>query len=131
MVSGGVESEQLERLQIIDENIFDEVQFILDQRSQKNDQKQQIARTTRGKTLLSGNIYCAHCGHRMVSASHIDGYTRADGTVCRKRIYRYLCTTKAMKRGVCEGQSVYSAPKIDKAVIEILKTYLAKIRSTP
>ena len=26
---------------------------------------------------------------------------------------------------------MYSAPKIDKAVIEILKTYLAKIRSTP
>ena len=131
MVSGGVESEQLERLQIIDENIFDEVQFILEQRSQKNDQKQQIARTTKGSTLLSGNIYCAHCGHKMVSTSHVDGYTRADGTVCQKRIYRYLCTAKAMKRGACEGQSVYSAPKIDKAVIEILKTYLAKIRSTP
>ena len=36
-----------------------------------------------------------------------------------------------MKRGICEGQSVYSAPKIERAVTEILKTYLAKIRSTP
>ena len=36
-----------------------------------------------------------------------------------------------MKRGECSGQSVYSAPKIDRAVTEILKTYLAKIRSTP
>ena len=52
MVSGGVESERLERLQIIDQNIFDQAQFILQQRSQKNDQKQQIARTTKGSTLL-------------------------------------------------------------------------------
>ena len=36
-----------------------------------------------------------------------------------------------MKRGVCEGQAVYSAPKIDRTVTEILKTYLAKIRATP
>lgn len=131
MVSGGVESERIERLQIIDQNIFDQAQFILEQRSQKNEQKQQIARTTKGSTLLSGNIYCAHCGKRMVSTSHMDRYSRADGTVFQRRVYRYLCTTKAMKRGECSGQSVYSAPKIDMAVTEILKKYLAKIRSTP
>ena len=131
IVSGGVESEQIERLQIIDENIFDEVQYILKQRSQKNDEKQQIARTTKGSTLLSGNIYCAHCGKKMVSTSHTDNYKRADGTVCSKREYRYICTAKAMKRGKCDGQSAYVAYKIDQAVTEILKSYLSKIKSTP
>ena len=88
MVSGGVESERLERLQIIDQNIFDQAQFILQQRSQKNDQKQQIARTTKGSTLLSGNIYCGHCGQKLVATSYIDRYVRADGTDCAKRRQR-------------------------------------------
>lgn len=72
LVSGGVESPYIERLHIIDENIFDQAQFILKQRSSKNEEKQQIARTTKGSTLLSGNIYCAHCGQKMVSTSYID-----------------------------------------------------------
>ena len=44
---------------------------------------------------------------------------------------RYICTAKAMKRGKCDGQSAYVAQKIDKAVTEILKTYLSKIKSKP
>ena len=76
LVSGGVESPYIERLHIIDENIFEQAQFILKQRSSKNEEKQQIARTTKGSTLLSGNIYCAHCGQKMVSTSYIDRYDR-------------------------------------------------------
>ena len=131
MVSGGVESERLERLQIIDQNIFDQAQFILQQRSQKNDQKQQIARTTKGSTLLSGNIYCGHCGQKLVSTSYIDRYIRTDGTECANRRQRYICTAKAMKRGACDGQSAYVAHRIDSAVTEILRKYLSMIRSTP
>lgn len=131
LVSGGVESEQLERLKIIDENIFDQAQYILQQRSQKNEQKQQIARTTKGSTLLSGNIYCAHCGQKMVSTSYIDRYDRTDGTQYMVRRQRYICTAKAMKRGSCDGQSAYVAHKIDGAVTDILRKYLSMIRSTP
>ena len=59
LVSDGVESLYIERLHIIDENIFDQAQFILKQRSSKNEEKQQIARTTKGSTLLSGKyILC-------------------------------------------------------------------------
>ena len=36
-----------------------------------------------------------------------------------------------MKRGKCDGQSAYVAYKIDKAVTEILKSYLSKIKLTP
>lgn len=66
---------------IIDENIFDQAQFILNQRSSKNEEKQQIAKTTKGSTLLSGNIYCAHCGQKMVSTSYIDRYDRGQTAV--------------------------------------------------
>ena len=130
-VSGGVESPYIEKLHIIDENIFDQAQFILKQRSSKNEEKQQIARTTKGSTLLSGNIYCAHCGQKMVSTSYIDRYDRADGSQYRVRRQRYICTNKAMKRGACDGQSAYVAHKIDGAVLATLKDYLSKIKSTP
>ena len=60
----------MERLRIVDENVFEQAQYILVQRSQKNDEKQQIARTTKGSTLLSGNVYCAHCGNKMISTSY-------------------------------------------------------------
>ena len=130
-ISGGVESPYIERLHIIDENIFDQAQFILKQRSSKNEEKQQIARTTKGSTLLSGNIYCAHCGQKMVSTSYIDRYDRADGSQYRVRRQRYICTNKAMKRGACDGQSAYVAHKIDGAVLATLRDYLAKIKSTP
>lgn len=131
LVSGGVESPYIERLHIIDENIFDQAQYILKQRSSKNEEKQQIARTTKGSTLLSGNIYCAHCGQKMVSTSYIDRYDRADGSQYRVRRQQYICTNKAMKRGACDGQSAYAAHRIDGAVLETLRDYLAKIKSTP
>ena len=128
LVSDGVESPYIERLHIINENIFDQAQFILKQRSSKNEEKQQIARTTKGSTLLSGNIYCAHCGQKMVSTSYIDRYDRADGSQYRVRRQRYICTNKAMKRGACDGQSAYVAHRIDGAVLATLRDYLAKIK---
>lgn len=131
MISGGVESPYIERLHIIDENIFEQAQFILKQRSSKNEKKQQIARTTKGSTLLSGNIYCAHCGQKMVSTSYVDKYDRADGSQYKVRRQRYICTNKAMKRGACDGQSAYVAHRIDGAVLATLRDYLAKIKSTP
>ena len=131
LIAGGVESPYMERLQIVDENVFEQAQYILVQRSQKNDEKQQIARTTKGSTLLSGNVYCAHCGNKMISTSYIDRYDRADGTQYKVRRQRYICTNKAMHRGACDGQSAYVAQRIDGAVIEILKSYLSMIKSTP
>ena len=97
----------------------------------KNDEKRQIERTTKGSTLLSGNVYCAHCGNKMISTSYIDRYDRADGTQYKVRRQRYICTNKAMHRGACDGQSAYVAQRIDGAVIEILKSYLSMIKSTP
>ena len=131
LISGGVESPYIEKLKIVEENVFEQAQFILKQRSSKNEEKQQIARTTKGSTLLSGNIYCAHCGQKMVSTSYIDKYNRADGSQYKVRRQRYICTNKAMKRGVCEGQSAYVAHRIDGAVLGTLRDYLTKIKSTP
>lgn len=129
-VSGNVVSPQMEHLQIIDETLFDEVQKILLARSSKNSEKSQIARTTKGKTLLSGNLYCGHCGDRLIATSYVDRHFRADGSKHEVRRQRYICVKKSRKRGVCDGQSGYVSTKIDGAVETIVREYLEKIKAT-
>jgi DNA invertase Pin-like site-specific DNA recombinase len=130
-VAGETTSPKLEHLVIIDENVFDEVQHILKQRSKKNDEKQHIARTTKGKTLLAGNLYCAHCGGRLASTEGKDKYIRKDGTVAEQTYLRYICYHKARKLNNCDGQSVYSANRVDEIVLAVVEQYLDAIKKTP
>ena len=130
-VAGETVSPKLENLAIIDENVFDEVQEIIRQRGVKNDEKKHIAMTTKGKTLLSGNLYCAHCGGKLVASLGEDTHTRKDGTVIRKQYPRYMCYHRARKLCDCDGQSVYQAHKIDEVVLEIIRRYLREIKQTP
>ncbi len=130
-VAGETTSQKLEHLAIIDENVFDSVQHILKQRSSKNEEKQHIARTTKGRTLLSGNIYCAHCGNHLIASGINEKYERKDGTTGVSNALRYVCYHRARKLNDCDGQSVYSAPKVDAAVLAVVNRYLAAIKATP
>jgi len=129
-ISGDIVSPHMPNLQIIDEDIFDQVQMIMAQRSAKNDVKTQMARNTKSKTLLSGNIYCAHCGSRMNSSGNVDKYTRKDGSEYEAQRQRYICSKKNRNSCTCDGQSVYSAARIDGAVEAIVREYLARIKTT-
>lgn len=73
---------------------------------------------TYGASLLSGIIYCGHCGHKLV------------GTYCTKQnrdkqglrpIYR--CYYGAVRGNKCDGQTVYSAKRIEGAVLEAVHGY--------
>ena len=130
-VAGETTSPKLEHLVIIDENVFDEVQKILKQRSKKNEEKTSIARTTKGKTLLSGNIYCAHCGSHLVARSSKDVYKRKDGTEGVSSMISYMCYHRARKLNDCDGQSIYSAKRVDAVVLNVVRNYLDKIKKTP
>ena len=130
-VSGNVVSPKIDELVIIDENIFDMAQEILKQRAKKNDDKVHIARTTKGRTLLSGNLVCGHCGSRMMSTGYTDKYIRKDGTRGQTDGLRYMCYHRARKLNDCDGQSVYSARRIDEDVIELVEGYLERIKSHP
>jgi DNA invertase Pin-like site-specific DNA recombinase len=129
-ISGVTVSPHMPHLQIIGEETYEQAKKTLDQRSSKNEDKIQIARNTKGKTLLSGNIYCAHCGSRLVATSYVDRYTRADGTLYEARKQKYICCIKSRGRGVCDGQSGYISDRIDGAVDLIVREYLARIKTT-
>jgi DNA invertase Pin-like site-specific DNA recombinase len=128
--AGDIVSPHLPDLQIIDQSIFDQAQIIVGQRGAINDVKTQMARNTKGKTLLSGNIYCAHCGSHMISTSYADSYKRVDGSKNPERRIRYICSYKLRHSDKCGGQSVYMSERIDGAVNTIILEYLGRIKTT-
>ena len=131
-VRGGVKSKRIEELQIIDDRTFARAQEILRQRKYKQEEKTQIARSAKASTMLSGNVYCAHCGQRMCGSSYVDKYKTKDGVWHNSiRRFRYMCTGAAMKRVECDGQTVYKAQMIDDVVLKVLHECFKKIKLTP
>lgn len=128
---GEVISPRREDLQIIDDNLIMAAQYILGQRREKEHDKRHIAMNTKGHTLLSGNLFCGHCGSHMIASSWWDRYTRADGTKVDRKRYRYLCYHKARKLCECEGASAYTSDRIDAAILDLIRTYLERIKTTP
>lgn len=122
-------SEPQEHLRLISDNAFDFCGYAIQKRiprkyqeARQQEDLQVLENTTKasvfGATLLSGLLYCAHCGKKLVG-----GYCtkqRKNGAYHRP-IYR--CYNGSIKAKDCDGQSVYSAAKIEGAVLEVVKDY--------
>lgn len=78
-----------------------------------------------GATLLSGILYCAHCGHRLVG-----GYCTKQRAHAAYHRPIYRCYNGSVKAKNCTGQSVYSARKIEEAVLETVQRYFQNMRCT-
>lgn len=131
LFSGNVTSGFIEKLKIIDENIFDTARNIVTQRLAKNNDKRTIALNNKGKTLLSGNIFCVHCGGRLVVTQYKDRYIRKDGSEYKIDELKYTCYHKTRKLSDCDGQTSYRAEKIDNAVLAVLEDLFKKIKEIP
>lgn len=131
-VRGGVTSKRIPELQIVDDRMFEQAQIVIEQRKTKNNERTQISQRSKSATMISGNIYCAHCGHSLCANSSVDTYRTKDGELHRgARKFRHMCSGKAMKRYSCDGQTVYSAERVDGYVIETLNKCFEKLKATP
>ena len=132
IVKGETISPRLEHLQIIDDETYNRAQEILQARSYKAEEKEDIARYTKASSMLSGTLYCAHCGKKLNATSYVDHYTTKDGVRHETpRRFRYICSGKAMKRNDCDGQSAYVASRVDSQVIEFMRECFKRIKLTP
>jgi len=125
-------SDPIPELQIIDNETFDRAQNIIKQRSRNYKEKRTVPMCTNGMSLLSGYIFCGHCGAKLVTTTNQDVRKLKDGTEkVRKRI-KYACYNRTRKINVhCEGQSVYEMKKVDQIVTDILHEFFDKIKSNP
>ena len=131
LVSGDAVSPYIPELHIIDNEEYEAVQFILEQRHRKDEEKRQIAMNTKGKAMLSGNIFCAHCGHRLTTICYQDKYERRDGTVNITNIIKYSCYHKSRKLCECNGATTYRADQVDAIVSDFMRDLFEMLKSSP
>ncbi len=129
--SEGETSEALQRLKIISGEEAEQIDEILRQRAAVDEEKRQIAIRTKGEAMLSGNIFCAHCGGRITTTHHKDHYFRKDGSEYLKDVLKYRCYHKANKLCECDGQTNYIAAKVDEAVIQIMRQVFESMDGAP
>lgn len=101
-------------LQIITPEIFQMAQKITEMRKQN-----QIPQKVVGQALLSGNLYCGHCGGRMFAITTRKSHHATSKAT--ERIPVYKCYNRVQHRIQCPGQSAYYARRIDDVVMLALE----------
>ncbi len=120
-----------ENLRIIDDDTFYKVQEILEQRSAKNAEKRTISLNTKGPTLLSGNVFCGHCGGRITASSSSSFYETKAGAKQRYPSRNYVCGNRANRRCDCDGQAGYKITIVDSEIEKMVTNILSNIADTP
>ena len=127
----GTTSSALSALQIRSEEDYEKILFILDQRKRVNEEKRHIAKQTKSGAMLSGNLFCAHCGGRMTTMRYRDSYTRVDGSVYAVDQLKYCCYHKAHKLVECEGNVTYQASRVDEKICQLMRKLFSGMTGAP
>ncbi len=127
--SGDTYSEVFEDLQIIPIANFELAQKLMEERVNEYNEKRTMPRNTSGQSLLSGNVFCGHCGGRLTLTTNGTVRINAQGErVGRKRI-RYVCYNKTRKRAECNGPTGYTMHILDDLVTDVLHEVFNRMRA--
>ncbi|MDA0797769.1 MAG: recombinase family protein [Chloroflexi bacterium] len=108
---------------IVDRNVYRQVQEKMQGRSP-------VRRNPKGEPfLLSGIIYCGHCGQRMMGVTRRQSWRRKDGQRARAE-YRYYQCQSRVNRNQCEYRTV-NAPELEASVLDQVKRGLADAPEQP
>lgn len=123
--SGDTYSEPFEELQIVDPTTFDRAQILMAER--RNEATRTVPRSAKGQSMLAGNIFCGHCGGRLVQTSNVRTLTRANGEKAEYKRIRYICYNRSRRRAECNGQGGYTTHILDKMVCEVLHQIFGRL----
>jgi hypothetical protein len=128
--SGESQSEPFEHLRIIDDDLYERAQKLIKERGRKNEGRT-MPMSNKSKCLLSGNIFCGHCGSRLSPTTSGGSYKRRDGTVRIKKRHCYTCYGKTRKRAECDGASTYTCSKVDSVVEAAIHNLFERLTDSP
>ena len=131
VVNGDTHSKPIEELRIVSDEDFLSVQQILDERAHRLDEKRTVAMTNKGRALLSGNVFCAHCGCRLATSRNVENYRYRDGRERHTEFVRYVCYHRSRGLNDCDGASVYNGERIDRMVETVMRRMFAHVTDCP
>lgn len=126
--NGESQSDYIDELRIISDEVYQQAQEIMRQRTQPHSS---VPLNSKGKSLLVGNIYCAHCGNRLTLTTSGRNKRLPDGTIQKEVRARYQCHYNVRHPGECDGQSGYSVPKLDSIVETVIRMKFDEIAAAP
>jgi DNA invertase Pin-like site-specific DNA recombinase len=131
--SGGVQSEPKPELRIIDDDMFRQAQALINQRCRANNKIRTMPLNTKGMSLLSGNVFCGHCGARLTITTNGKVWAGTDnnGERTRRLRVRYVCYGKTRQRCRCDGQTGYTMHILDGIVEQIIHDIFKRINEKP
>ncbi len=127
--SGESQSEIFPELQIIDPGTFELAQKLMAERVNEYNEKRTMPRNTSGQSLLSGNVFCGHCGGRLTLTTNGTARRNAEGERVARRRIRYVCYNKTRHRVDCDGQTGYTMHILDSMVTEVLHQIFDRMKA--
>ena len=127
--SGSTYSDPFQELQIIDPSTFDLAQKLMAERTNEKNQERTAPLNTAGQSLLSGNVFCGHCGGRLVLTTNGKVVKLANGERKGVKRIRYVCYNKTRRRLDCDGQTGYTMHILDDAVTQVLHQIFDRMSS--
>lgn len=129
--SGESRSQVLPQLQLIPQEMFEAAQRIRTSRANAAEKERTVPRNIRGQSLLSGNVFCGHCGARLTLTTNGRAYPcAADPNRIVKRV-RYICYGKTRKQTECDGQTGYTAHILDAIIDKLVRQIFERMKSVP
>ena len=127
--SGESQSEVFPELQIIDPATFELAQKLMTERVNEFNEQRTLPRNTSGQSMLSGNMFCGHCGGRLTLTTNGTVRKNADGVQVARRRIRYVCYNKTRHRIECNGQTGYTMHILDGMVTEVLHQIFDRMKA--
>ncbi|MCR4770882.1 MAG: zinc ribbon domain-containing protein [Oscillospiraceae bacterium] len=90
-----------------------------------------VPRNIAGNSLLSGNVFCGHCGARLTLTTNGKRYPCKDDPSRIVKRVRYICYGKTRKQTECDGQTGYTASVLDGIIDKLIRQIFERMRAIP
>ena len=129
--SGESRSQVLSHLQIISPEVFEAAQHIRTSRANSAEAERTVPRNISGNSLLSGNVFCGHCGARLNLTTNGKAYPCKDDSDRIVKRVRYICYGKTRRQTECDGQTGYTTHILDGIIDKLVRRIFERMKAIP